>query len=598
MSRVQLWAADQEDEDLADVDLGLAIGSYGQHELQPRFDEAAFVALQHQMQQQAAFAQIPDVVKRFLVSFHRAVRENNVAEISAAYEGGWNKLTEKYYAKTEWPDPDVVAPLVNDDPLFLILYRELYYRHVYSRLTPDVDDRFHSYENSCELFNFLLNSDGPVPLELPDQWLWDIIDEFIYQFQSFCLWRQKSKSKEPELEEDPALAQTWSTYSVLNVLYSFVQKSRINEYLDAVREGKSAEEIADIVGEYGSKPLYRMLGYFSLIGLLRVHVLLGDYTLAMKVVEHVELGQKAMLTRVTACHVATYYYVGFCYFVLRRYADATRTFASVLNFIGRMRQYHTRSYQYDQINKTADRMYALFALCTALSPSRLDDNVLSGAKERFNDQTARMARGDQSAYEELYSYACPKFISPDGGVGMWGLPLARWILTGADSPHPLLQALFREELKGQKGAGTLRGFLKMYKTVDVRKMAAFLEGEFKGADEVVMEMMVLKQASRSISHMPGESAGSLLDGQSVSTSDLDFVIDENIVHVAESTIGRRYAGWFIRNAEGAERAYDGLRNAALPKNLKELQQAAAAAAAAAGQPQQEKKAVSFAKVGA
>lgn len=56
-----------------------------------------------------------------------------------------------------------------------------------------------------------------------------------------------------------------------------------------------------------------------------------------------------MLTRVTACHVATYYYVGFCYFVLRRYADATRTFASVLNFIGRMRQYHTRSYQYDQV---------------------------------------------------------------------------------------------------------------------------------------------------------------------------------------------------------------------------------------------------------
>lgn len=48
----------------------------------------------------------------------------------------------------------------------------------------------------------------------------------------------------------------------------------------------------EIVGEYGSRPLYRMLGYFSLIGLLRVHVLLGDYTLALKVVEHVELGQK------------------------------------------------------------------------------------------------------------------------------------------------------------------------------------------------------------------------------------------------------------------------------------------------------------------
>ncbi len=46
---------------------------------------------------------------------------------------------------------------MHTDQLFLILYRELYYRHVYSRLQPDIDDRFHSYENSCELFNYLLS---------------------------------------------------------------------------------------------------------------------------------------------------------------------------------------------------------------------------------------------------------------------------------------------------------------------------------------------------------------------------------------------------------------------------------------------------------
>lgn len=83
---------------------------------------------------------------------------------------------------------------MNDDPIFLILYRELYYRHVYSRLQPNIDDRFHSYENSCELFNYLLNSEGPVALQLPEQWLWDIIDEFIYQFQVFCTWKSKAKN--------------------------------------------------------------------------------------------------------------------------------------------------------------------------------------------------------------------------------------------------------------------------------------------------------------------------------------------------------------------------------------------------------------------
>ena len=47
-----------------------------------------------------------------------------------------------------------------------------------------------------------------------------------------------------------------------------------------------------MVGEYGQRPLYRMLGYFSIIGLLRVHVHLGDFTLALKVMDNVELNQK------------------------------------------------------------------------------------------------------------------------------------------------------------------------------------------------------------------------------------------------------------------------------------------------------------------
>ena len=56
-----------------------------------------------------------------------------------------------------------------------------------------------------------------------------------------------------------------------------------------------AESISEIVGEYGTRPLYKLLGYFSVIGLLRVHSLLGDFTLALKVMENVELNQKVYL---------------------------------------------------------------------------------------------------------------------------------------------------------------------------------------------------------------------------------------------------------------------------------------------------------------
>ncbi|KAG6877339.1 hypothetical protein C0993_008476 [Termitomyces sp. T159_Od127] len=604
--RMALWEADIDE----DVDLQFALGNYGQsghfddaHIQQPQIDEATLLAMQQHMAQQAAFSQIPDVVKgvsldlyedetkrqnltliQFIVHFHQAVLDNNLAEITVAYESGWNKYTEKFYSRTEWPEAEVIAPLVNDDPVFLILYRELYYRHVYSRLQPNIDDRFHSYENSCELFNYLLISDseGPVPLELPEQWLWDIIDEFIYQFQVFCTWRSKVKSKtEDELMVLAEGGQVWSSYSVLNVLYSLIQKSRINEYIIAQQEGKSPEEIAEIVGEYGQRPLYRNLGYFSLIGLLRVHVLLGDFTLALKVIENVELNQKSPYTRVTACHVATYYYVGFCYLMLRRYPDAIRTFVSILNFIMRMRQYHTRSYQYDQISKTADRMYALFAICNALSPSRFDDNVANTSKERFGEQFAKMARGGSDslpAFEELFLYACPKFISANpppyedpAAISLLISPpptdapaQANVSLNALDPTHRHLK-LFLADVAAQAPVPTLRSFLRLYTSLGAAKLANFLDVD---EEEIVQEMMLLKQSSKSVSKVPGGGKDSHLDGHMVATSDLNFVIEENMVHIAESTVGRRYAGWFIKNTERTMRIYDDLKNMPLPQPSK------------------------------
>ncbi|KAK7016949.1 eukaryotic translation initiation factor 3 subunit L [Favolaschia claudopus] len=578
--RVALWAAeaDDMDDDLQDMSLG----NYGQNGhyddtffQQPQIDEATLMAMQQHMAQQAAFAQIPDVVKGFIVHFHQAVLENNLPEITIAYESGWNKYTEKFYSRTEWPEAEIIAPLVNDDPIFLILYRELYYRHVYSRLQPNIDDRFHSYENSCELFNYLLNSEGPVKLELPEQWLWDIIDEFIYQFQVFCTWRSKVKSKtDDELLMLAEGGPVWSSYSVLNVLYSLIQKSKINEYIAAHQAGKTPEEIAEIVGEYGVRPLYRHLGYFSIIGLLRVHVLLGDFTLALKVMENVELNQKSPYTRVTACTVATYYYVGFCYIMLRRYPDAIRTFVSILNWIMRMRQYHTRSYQYDQISKTADRMYALFAICNALSPSRLDDNIANISKERYGEQFAKMAKGQEDAipaFKELFLYACPKFINANAPPYDDPVALNTLLQSSPDTSSPDFDSsalsdpaqrhlsLLLSDVVAYTPVPTLRSFLKLYTSLGAKKLANFLDAD---EEEMVQQLMVMKQASRSVTHVPGGKG--LLDGQTASTSDLNFVIDENMVHIAESTVGRRYAGWFIKNTERTQKLYDDLKNQPLP----------------------------------
>lgn len=96
---------------------------------------------------------------------------------------------------------------------------------------------------------------------------------------------------------------------MLNILYSLVQKSQINEQLKAIREGRKfpanfltghmlfLENPDNIADEFGRSDLYFKLGYFSLIGLLRTHVLLGDYHQALQTVENLEFDPKGLYNR-------------------------------------------------------------------------------------------------------------------------------------------------------------------------------------------------------------------------------------------------------------------------------------------------------------
>ena len=290
--------------------------------------------------------EMPDVIRSFIVYFQKNLRDRNVYEVHSIYENSFNKLTDRYYKNSPWPPAEVISPLVDGDQQFLLLYKELYYRHVYAKLQPTLEQRFESWANYCDIFNLLL-SDSPVALELPNQWLWDIIDEFIYQFQAFSQFRSRVKGKtDEEIATLKETSQAWNVNKVLFYLHALVDKSAIV----ATLKGESPKSA------FASNELYKMMGYFALVGLLRVQCLLGDYRLALSTIAPMDLSKKGLFTRVTACHISVFYYVGFAYLMMRRYADATKTFSSILFYIGRTKQYHTRSYQYDQILKKNEQM--------------------------------------------------------------------------------------------------------------------------------------------------------------------------------------------------------------------------------------------------
>lgn len=74
-------------------------------------------------------------------------------------------------------------------------------------------------------------SPEPIDLTLTNQWLWEIIDEFVYQFQSFSQFRRSPKLNNEEMNYIRDHSYIWSVLSVLNVLYSLIEKSNINQQL-------------------------------------------------------------------------------------------------------------------------------------------------------------------------------------------------------------------------------------------------------------------------------------------------------------------------------------------------------------------------------
>ncbi|KPV75798.1 uncharacterized protein RHOBADRAFT_43221 [Rhodotorula graminis WP1] len=526
---------------------------------QQRIAEAA-ASQAHALEQ---LASVPEPVKRYLISLWSLLNapQPNLAEIQSAYDSGWARISDKFYSNKEWPEAEVIAPLVNYDELFLTLYKELYFKHILARLQPTLEDRISSYENYCALANTILNSPQPVPIALPVDWLYNIIDEFVYQYTSFTLWRAKVDGKTDE--EKAILAesgQVWSCYSVLNVLYSLIQKSKIQDQLAAAQRGDDVEATA---GEYGSIPLYHHLGYFSILGLVRVHVLLGDYTLALSMLDGIDLNKKALFTRVTSAHVAVYYYVGFAYLMLGRYPDAIRALSHILFFVLRLKHFQ-RGSQFDQINKTADRMYALLAICQALCPTKVDEGIATAMKDKFGDQHARLVRGqagsaDQlAAFGELFQHGAPRFISPNPPPYEHESEAVLGAYASLPDPSQHQQQLFLSAVEPQLQNSTLRSFLRLYTTLGTDKLAKFLECDTE--DDVLEMLMTAKGAARKTTWVDG----GLLDGQETNVSDVNFGVDEGHLTVAQSTTSRRYGDFFSRHALKFADVYEGLRAKPLP----------------------------------
>ena len=81
-------------------------------------------------------------------------------------------------------------------------------------------------------------------------------------------------------------------------------------------------------------------------------------------------------------------------------------------------------------------MYALFAICNALSPSRLDDNILNIVKDRYGDQFAKLSRGCVLRMSRPCNISGTIYFLHAPTAMMAFLPLKSCFSTRAQSSYP------------------------------------------------------------------------------------------------------------------------------------------------------------------
>jgi len=472
--------------------------------------------------------EVVEPVVNFIKWLHHYISLKEVYHVENMYEDGFYKISEYYFKDKSWPTPEVVQKIVEEEDeqcIFIILYRELFYRHIYARLKPTIDHRFESFQNYCDLFSYLLVAEEPVQIELPNKWLWDIIDEFVYQFQSF----QQFKSKAGKMTEDDKNMlrdedNVWKVTAVLNILMQLTEKCNINAQLEAMANGEPITE--DIAGEFGMKPIYKMTGFFSLVGLLRLYCLLGDYHMALDCIQHVQFKDKDLMSYVPACQITANYYAGFANFMIRKYANTINLYQHILGYIQRTKQFfQNRSFQAEDINKKNDQMLALLAIASTFCPLRLDESVNQQIKDKLNDKANRLTHGDMSVYDELFFSGCPKFFSPV--IAENTSPF------GNSGPRGLQLQVFKTEVDQQRLIPTLRSYLKLYSTLPISKLAKFMDMQENEVRCCLMAFKHKKEIAKA-------------DGEDQTTLDIDFYVDNDMVHISDTKIARHYGDYYVQ----------------------------------------------------
>ena len=419
-----------------------------------------------------------------------------------------------------------------------------------------------------ELFDELLEgaeedstSSQPKLFILPG-WAFEILHEFVYQFQGFCQFRTTlfaSANKHQLLESADAPADGETATPAAPPGGKRGPPHHVVENLALMRED-AAKDVWSVdtvmyylhrLAEIGTSPkctvpAYQYFGIFASVALSRLECLLTDYPASLaalapilenttsKVVKK-DLESKTftqVIHSVFPARLSLTYHAGISFLMLRRYKDASATVGDLCTYM--QRGFKTGQLRHmpnvDQLYKNYDRMIALLAICTHVCPQTnlVDESISKTIREKHGAQLSK------EAFTELFVFCAPKFVSP---------AIPDFISSGSiDNAYKQQIYLLEQELKDQPNFRTLRSYLKLYTSIPISKLIKFGNTEYT-LPSLKLKMRQWESANPDIPSLKEASLKSALDIHYY--AEKVEGVDDEIVHVDEAEKQRRYENYFF-----------------------------------------------------
>merc|ERR1719161_797512 len=145
-------------------------------------------------------------------------------------------------------------------------------------------------------------------------------------------------------------------------------------------------------------------------------------------------------------------------------------------------------------------------------------------REKHQEKQDRLFRGEELCFEELFSYACPKFVTAALPENLENF--------NQNEAHQRQLHLFLQEVKQQKPLPTIRSYMKLYTAIKVSKLAQLCEMNEEGLrDQLLCVMHKTRQTVRAEGAAP-------LTGVLQPCSEVEFYIDGDTIHIASQKVQR------------------------------------------------------------